>query len=112
MYFVYALILLLVLIVLHINVKPFKKTAVVWYSSVDPVFLLLMCYVHFNSRHKYWKHVRSYISFGNGYPWAFDSIYPNHLHHVSYVALGLFTKAMGNQILKECHNMQETPGLT
>ena len=43
MYFVYALIMLLFLIVLHINVQPFKKTAVAWYSSVDPVFLLLIC---------------------------------------------------------------------
>ena len=46
MYFVYALIILIFLIVLHINVQPFKKTAVAWYSSVDPVFLLLICILY------------------------------------------------------------------
>ena len=46
MYFVYALVIVLLLIVLHINVQPFKRTTVSWYSSVDPVFLLLICIMY------------------------------------------------------------------
>ena len=47
MYFPYALIMIILsLIVLHINVQPFKRTTVAWYSSVDPVFLLLICIMY------------------------------------------------------------------
>ena len=30
----------------HINVQPFKKIAIVWYSSIDLVFLLLLCILY------------------------------------------------------------------
>ena len=43
MYFLYALVIILSLTVLHINIQPFKETTVAWYSSVDPIFLLLIC---------------------------------------------------------------------
>jgi hypothetical protein len=42
MYFLCALIIILSLTVLHINIQPFKKTIVAWYSSIDPIFLLLI----------------------------------------------------------------------
>ena len=45
-YFVYALVVLLLLVVLHINIQPFKKTAVTWYTSIDPVFLLLTSVIY------------------------------------------------------------------
>ena len=51
----------------------------------------------------------TYLSACNGYPCAFDSIYSNH---VSYVALSVLTKAMGNRILEECCNMQKIPEVT
>ena len=46
MYFLYALIIILSLTVLHINIQPFKETTVAWYSSVDPIFLLLICMMY------------------------------------------------------------------
>ena len=49
MYFVYALVIVLLLIVLHINIQPFKRTIVSWYSSVDPVFLLLIQCIMYTS---------------------------------------------------------------
>ena len=43
MYFMYALVVLLSVLAIHINVEPFKITAVSWYTSVDPIFLTLIC---------------------------------------------------------------------
>ena len=34
---------LLSVIAVHINIEPFKSTAVSWYTSVDPIFLILIC---------------------------------------------------------------------
>ena len=42
----YAPVILLLLKLLHINIQPFKKTAVSWYSSIDPVFLLILCIMY------------------------------------------------------------------
>ena len=48
MYFPYALIIILSSTELHINVQPFKKTTVSWYSSgyIDLVFLFLICMMY------------------------------------------------------------------
>ena len=43
---IYALVIILSLTVLHIKVQPFKKTTVAWYSSIDPVFLFLICVMY------------------------------------------------------------------
>ena len=41
MYFVYALVMLMILLIAMINIQPFKKTAV-RYPSTDPVFIVLL----------------------------------------------------------------------
>ena len=42
MYFVYATIVLSILLIATINLEPFKKIAV-RYPSTDPIFLILLC---------------------------------------------------------------------
>ena len=69
------------------------------------IFAVDLCYVVGTNSGRMLDHTGR--TFGNGHPWAFDSIYPNHLHHVSYVAFDVLTKTMGNRILEECCNMQK-----
>ena len=87
------------LIVLHINVQPFKRTAVSWYSSVDPIFLLLICIMYtsiFGSNiESTLEHTYLSLMVLLGLLTAF---FPDHLHHVSYMSLDLLTKAMGNSL--------------
>ena len=45
MYFIYALIVLIILMIAIINIQPFKKASVC-YPSTDPIFMVLLSLVY------------------------------------------------------------------